>query len=123
MHAERHVVHLTTASDGSATGYTPNVTGRVLEIHYAKNDFANGVDFTITAELDGDVIATLSDVNASATWRPRVQSHDAGGAEAYLDGDSNAEMLEPKTLVNDRVKIVVAAGGSVKTGAVHVIVG
>jgi hypothetical protein len=121
MHATRHAVALTTAADGSATGYTPNVTGRILGIRYVKTDFADGVDFTITLEATGEAILTLTNQNAAGTFYPRVPVQDEAGADATLDG--TRKMRDAVVAVHDRVKIVIAAGGNVKTGAVHVIVG
>jgi hypothetical protein len=121
MYAQRYSVSLTTASDGTATGYTPPVNGRILAVIYQKTDFANGVDFTITLEATGEPILTLTDQNASGTFYPRVPVQDAAGADATLDG--TRKMREPVRAADDRVKIVIAQGGSVKTGTVLVVVG
>lgn len=121
MYAVRHTVALTTAADGSATGYTPNVTGRILGIRYVKTDFDNGVDFAITLEATGQAVLTLTDQNASGSFYPRVPVQDDVGADATLDG--TRKMREPVVAVNDRVKIVIAQGGNVKSGTVYVIVG
>lgn len=124
MHVERHVVNLTTASDGTATEYTPHVSGRVLSIQYVKhgsNAFSDGVDFTITAEATGQAIATFTDLNASAVKYPRVPVQDETGADATLDG--TRKMREPVAVANDRIKIAIAQGGSVKNGQVIVVIG
>lgn len=121
MHAERHRVDITTAADGSATAYTPNVTGRILGVVYVKTDFADGVDFAIALEATGEPILTLTDQNASGVFYPRVGVHDAAGVAATLDGTRLARA--PVVACCDRVRIVVAQGGDTKTGAVHIIVG
>ena len=121
MYTERHSVALTTAADGSATGYTPHITGRILGIIYTKTDFANGVDFAITLNATGETILTLTDQNSSGVWYPRVQVHDETGTGATLDG--TRKMREPVAAANDRVKIVIAQGGDTRTGTVTVIVG
>lgn len=118
-YAERHVVSITTASDGSATAYSPVVTGKLSRIRYAKTDFANGVDFAITAESTGEALWTGTDVNASATVAPRQPTHDTVGAAAlYAAGGSG--VLDKIALANDRVKIVIASGGDTKTGTFHI---
>lgn len=122
MYAERHVVNLTTDGSGNATGYTPVVTGRILGIRYVKTDFADGVDFTVTAEATGESIWAESDVNASATRSPRQATHTTAGAAA-LYASGGVAVLGHIVVVQDRVKVVVASGGNGKTGAVHVIVG
>lgn len=122
MHVERHVVSVTTAADGSATAYSPTVTGRILAIHYVKTDFATGVDFTITAEATGETIWTESNVDASATRAPRQATHSTAGAAALYAAGGTA-VNDYVALANDRVKIVIASGGNAKVGAFHVVVG
>ncbi len=120
-YAERHVVPVTTASDGSATAYTPVVTGRIHSIVYVKNNFANGVDFAITLEATGQTVWTQNDVNASAFVAPRLATHDtAGAASLFASGGEPVE--DCVVAANDRVKIVIASGGSVTSGTFHVIV-
>lgn len=125
MHAERHSVALTTAADGSATGYTPNVTGRILGVHYVKDattPFTDGVDFTITVESTGEAVLTLTNQNASANFYPRVPVDDEAGADA-LFAAGGTKLRDAVVVANDRVKIVVAAGGDTKNGTIIVIVG
>lgn len=122
MYIERFVVPVVTAADGTATAYTPTVTGRVLSIRYVKTDFANGVDFTITAEATGETIWTQNDVNASATVAPRQATHSTAGAAA-LYAAAGAAVNDHITLANDRVKIAIASGGVVASGAFHVLIG
>lgn len=121
MYAERHRVDITTASDGTATAFTPNVTGRILGVVYVKNNFANGVDFAITLETTGEPILALTDQNASGVFYPRVPVDDETGADATLDG--TRKLREPVVAVSDRVRIAVAQGGDGKTGTVHIVVG
>jgi len=120
MYAERHVVSVATVADGSATAYSPVVTGRISTIRYVKTDYDNGVDFTITAEATGETIWSQQNVNASATVAPRQPTHDtAGVASLYAAGGEPVEV--PIALANDRVKIVIAQGGNVKTGTFHIV--
>jgi hypothetical protein len=80
--AERYVVALTTDGAGAATGYTPVVSGEVIQIRYVKTDYDNGVGFTITAEATGETIWTEAAVNASATRAPRQATHSTAGVAA-----------------------------------------
>lgn len=116
----RHAVSVTTAADGSATAYSPIVTGRLSQIRYVKTDFDNGVGFTITSEATGETLWTEAAVNASATRAPRQATHSTAGVAATFDG--TRAVLEPIALAQDRVKIVIASGGNVKTGAFHIVV-
>ena len=119
---ERHTVAVTTIADGSATAYSPVVTGRILQCRYVKTDYADTVDFTITAEATGETIWAESNVTASATRAPRQATHTtAGVAAAYAAGGSG--VLDHVAVAKDRIKIVLADGGNVTTGTFHFIIG
>lgn len=122
MYLERHTVTITTASDGSGTGYTPIAIGQIHAIRYVKTDYANGVDVTITCEASGQAVLTWTDVNASDTSYPRGATNDIiDAASLYAAGGEPVETLIP--VAGERIKIVVASGGDTKTGAFHVYVG
>lgn len=114
--AQRVTVAVTTASDGSATAFSSgSITGLLSQVRYVKTDFADGSTFTITAEATGETLWAESAVNASATRAPRQATHStAGVASLYAVG--GAAVTDKIALANDRVKIVIASGGNVKTG-------
>jgi hypothetical protein len=118
---KRHKVTITTASDGTATGYTPVISGEIMQVEYVKTDFANGVDFAITGEDTGIGIWTQSDVNASAVVAPRHPTHSQAGAAA-LYASGGVGVLAPIAIARDRVNITIAQGGDTKTGTFHVLV-
>lgn len=123
MYAERHVVPVTTIADGSATAYTPAIAhGQVLQIHYVKTDYTDGVDFTITSEATGETIWSELNVNAAKVVSPRRPTHDTAGV-ASLYAAAGEPVETPIVLANDRVKIVIAAGGATKLGTFHVVIG
>lgn len=120
----RYKVSVTTAADGTATAYSPRLSGKVHQIEYVKdgaNAYANGVDFTITGEATGVGLWTESDVNASAVRAPRQSTHSQVGA-ALLYAAGGANVGDKIGLASDRVKIVLAQGGNAKTGAFHILV-
>lgn len=123
-YAERHTVTLTTNSSGAATGYTPTLTGRVVSIIYTKGNFEDGVDFTITGDVTGQTIWAEQDVNASKTVAPRQPAHSSAGvALDYPVGEEDTlPLTSPIYVAKERVKIVIADGGSAKTGTFTVIV-
>lgn len=121
MAVRRFVVSVTTASDGTATVYSPYLSGLIHEIHYIKTDFADGVDFTITAEATGETIWTQSDVNAAAVKAPRQATHSTAGVAALYASGGTA-VNDRIALGRDRVKIAIAQGGNAKTGAFHIVV-
>lgn len=121
MFIKKETVSVTTAADGSATAYSNVVNGRILSIQYAKDDFADGVDFTITAESTGRTLWSQENVNASAEVLPRQQVHDTSGNALTYDG--TRKVCEPIAVANERVKIVIAAGGNAKSGTFHITIG
>lgn len=117
----RYIVPVTTAADGSATVYSPGISGKIHSIHYLKTDFADGVDFAITAEATGENIWTEANVNAAAVRYPRAPvSSQAGVASLYAAGGTAVQ--DRIGLGADRVKIIIAQGGNAKVGAFHIVV-
>lgn len=123
-YAERHAVAVTTAADGSATVFSPVVTGNLSQIRYVKpgtGGFADGSTFTITSEATGETLWSEASVNASATRAPRQPTHSTAGAAALYAGAGTA-VNDKIALARDRVKIVIAAGGNVTTGTFHLVI-
>lgn len=117
----KFTVDLTTNSSGAATGYTPYLSGYILAIQYVKTDFADGVDFTITADVTGESILSLTDQNSAVIVRPRAATHSTAGVAAVYAAAGTA-VNDRIALGRDRVKVVIAQGGNVKTGQVIVTV-
>lgn len=120
----RYKVSITTASDGTAVGYSPRLAGKIHSINYVKDGttpFAAGVDFTVTAEATGENIWTQSDVNASVVVYPRAPvASQAGVASLYATGGTAVQ--DKIAIASDRVKIAIASGGAAKLGAFHILV-
>lgn len=119
--ASREVVAVVTAADGSATAYSGVVTGKVSQVRYVKTDFADASTFTITAEATGESIWSETGVNASATRAPRQATHSTAGV-ASLYAAAGQAVNDKIALANDRVKIVIAGGGNVKSGTFHIVI-
>lgn len=117
----RYKVTVTTASDGSATAYTPRIAGELYAIHYVKTDFADGVDFTITSEATGQNLWVDTNINASEVVAPRAPRHDQAGA-ALLFAAGGTAQTDRIALASDRIKIVIAQGGNAKVGAFHFLI-
>jgi hypothetical protein len=122
MQVERYAIPVTTAADGSATVYSEPITGKVVTVRYAKGNFTDGVDFTITAEFTGETIWTQSDVNASVIVAPRQPTHSTAGVAA-LYAAAGSPVLDYICLARDRVKIVIASGGNATSGTFHLVIG
>lgn len=114
-YAERHQIDVVTDADGDVTAYSPTVTGRIVSVTYTKIDFADTVDFTITAEATGQSIWTDTNITATETVVPlQTGSLPTGAASALTE--------VPIYLAHDRVKFVIASGGDTKSGTFHVVV-
>ncbi|MEH2476242.1 hypothetical protein V1281_002589 [Nitrobacteraceae bacterium AZCC 2161] len=119
----RYKVSVTTASDGTATAYSPRLAGKIHSIQYVKDastSYTDGVDFTVTAEQTGENVWTESNVNASAVRYPRAPTHSQAGVAALFAASGTA--VQDKIGVVDRLKIVLAQGGAAKVGAFHILV-
>ena len=114
-------VTLTTASDGSVTGYIPGaaaITGRIITIIYDKDGttpYAAGVDFAITLDNSSEGMWTECNVGASATRSPRQATHDTVGV-ASLYAAAGEPVEGPIVMVADRLRIAITSGGDAKTG-------
>lgn len=125
MNPQKYTVDLTTDGSGAATGYTPVVRGAVLNVIYAKDGttpFADGVDFTITTEDTAQNVWVESNVNASKTVAPRQATHGTDGA-ASLYAAGGTAVQDKVFAAYERVKVVIAQGGSAKLGRFIVLVG
>ncbi len=119
----RFKVPVQTDASGNATVFSPRLAGKLHSIQYVKdgsNAYADGVDFTVTAETTGENVWTESNVNASAVRYPRAAVHSQAGAPA-LYATGGTAILDRIGLV-DRVKFVIAQGGASKVGAFHILV-
>lgn len=106
-------LNVTTDTAGAGTSNLEAVPGGgvVYAVQCVDGDFADGVDLTLTDER-GDISAAIlvkADFNTDVIYYPRVLEN--------LNTDGTALTTHCMPLVIGRLKAVVAAGGSVKTGA------
>lgn len=118
---EKLTISVTTIADGSATAYSAPFTGKIEHVQYVKNNFDNGVDFTITLENTGEGVWAESNVDASATRAPRRATHATDGS-ASLYAAAGEPVEDKIAAANDRLKIVIASGGNVKAGTFHLFI-
>lgn len=122
-HAKVYSGTIATIADGSATGYVEvEQGGQILAVIYTKVDYDAGVDFVITSDQSGQIILDADNVDASATFCPRQATHlnTTGAAMVYAATDA---VGAPIVIPPGRIKIVIAAGGNVKTGTFKFVVG
>jgi hypothetical protein len=117
-YVQRHTINITTSSGGTATAFTPVVTGRVASIQYVKpgsNAFANGVDFTVESEATGTQFWREDNVNAAKTVYPVAGSTLFNGT-ALLHATGGTAVPVPFFVAQDRLKITIAEGGNATNG-------
>lgn len=119
MALKEHAVTVTTDGSGDGTGYTPHVTGKVIQIRYVNTDLSTP-DITVTREDTGQALWTEAGVASNKLVLPRQGVHDLAGASATYDG--TRLIREPGYIYRDRVKIVVAGAGDTKSGTFHVMI-
>jgi hypothetical protein len=106
-----------TAGDGTSNlGPVPG-GGFIYAVQCIDGDLADGVDLTLTAET-GDVsisVLTVANFNSDRIYYPRVLE--------CLNTDGTDLTTHGYPIAIGNLKAVVAAGGSVKTGAFVVYVG
>lgn len=121
MTIRKFSVTLVTDSGGAATGYSPFLSGYLAQIGYKKIDFADGVDFTVTVDGTGQGVWTESDVNAAVVKAPR-QATTTNAGVASLYAAAGTAVNDKIAISRDRIKIVIAQGGNVKSGTFEIIV-
>lgn len=112
-------VALTTASDGSATGYTEPLSGFVRAIRYVPHGSTpldTNADATITADTTGLAILTITNIGTSAlNIYPRAATASIANAAAlYAAAGTAVNDLIP--VCEERIKVVIAQGADTKSG-------
>lgn len=109
-------IDITTDTAGACTAYGDSVVGAVYAVQLVDGDLADGVDITLTAENENLSMPILvkADFNADQMVYPRVLQ--------ALNTDGTALSTHCEPLVYGRLKVVIAQGGSVKSGSVIVFV-
>lgn len=124
MFIERHDFTLTTDASGNATVYSAKpVTGLVQQIRYVpdgSSPLATGADLTITGEVTGLAIVTLTNIGTVAVqWAPRVATSDITGA-ASLYAAAGTAVNDRVAIAGERIKVAVAQGGNTLTGTLYI---
>lgn len=118
----RLTVSITTDASGDFTGHTAIANGVVHAVRFVDTDLDATADITVSCGASGMAILTMTNQAATGTYAPRAASHDTAGA-ALLYAAGGTAVGVPIPVADETVKVVVAQGGNVKTGAVHIYVG
>jgi hypothetical protein len=127
MFVKRYSIPVTTSAGGAFTGYTDEpVMGRVLQVSYVPDGTSpldTGADLDITGEISGAVVANHDNIGTSAFTRAyRQAKHDVAGA-ALLYAAGGTAQVDDIYIANERLKLVIAAGGDTKSGTFYIFVG
>ena len=121
MGMRRFVVPVTTAADGTASVFSPFLSGKVMHVTYVKNNYTDGVDFTLTTEATGQTVWSQLNVNASVTVYPRVATVTTAGVAALYAAGGTA-VNDRIAIGRDRINIALAQGGNATTGVFHILI-
>lgn len=108
MFVSTYSVTVTTDASGNASVDTPPIRGIINRIEYVKDDYATGVDFTITVK-DGPNIWAQDNVDASATKYPVIEGSD-------VDGTAETGSFASIAVGDEPINIAIAAGGNATSG-------
>jgi len=115
-------------ASGAGTGYSPYFSGYIesIELLTGATYTDDQVDITITADVTGESILARTNQDLTTLplrWRPRAATHGTDGVVAeYVDATAVSAVNDRIALSRDRVKIVIADGGTAKTGTFRVTV-
>lgn len=118
MKVEKLTITTDASGDGSAS--TGQLNGYLQKIRYAKTDYADGVDFTVS-DHTGETLFTGTNVNASASYHPTEDSVDETGATRVYA--AAGEAVAAAIPVAGPLTVTVAQGGNAKTGDFYFWVG
>ena len=119
---QRHVVTITTDASGDFTGHTVVTNGLVHAVRFVDTDLDATADITLTCGASGMAILTMTDQANTGTYQPQGATHSTAGAAALYAAGGTA-VLAPIPVADETIKVVVAQGGNVKTGTLHIYVG
>jgi len=112
----RTTASITTDSSGDATVFLGgNVHGWILQVKYLPGSIATGADLVVTGETSGTPILTVTNAGTSDAWYyPRAVVNEVADASA----DTNRVRIP---IFDERIKVVVAQGGSAAAGSIELI--
>ena len=118
---DRDVVSITSDADGAGTGRSRPLNGLLHSIRlvaHASTPYANTVDITITDDLTGAAILTLTNQSGSGTFYPRAATVDVSNAAALYA--AAGQPVNDKIPIMGQVKIVIAQAGDTKSGVFYI---
>lgn len=115
MAIKKSQINVTLNGSGALDQNSKKITGKLISIRYAKGNFSDGVDFTITNLTSGETLWAEENVNASAIKVTKSPIH-LGSTGAAI-----ASQYDYFYLANESVRFVVANGGDSKIGSFIIV--
>lgn len=116
-------VVILTDADGDFVQDTPFLSGRILQMWYDFGNLDNTLDLTITGAATGMPIISFSNIPAADRFiAPRQPTHDKDTWVASLYAGAG-EPVEDYIWVHEQLTVLVAQGGNIQTGDLHIWVG
>lgn len=114
----------TTAADGTFTGYSIPVRGRVLQVAYVPGSPAldTASVIALTGESSGIVIASHGSLGTAAFNRAYQAPVYGTTGTAALYAAGGTAVLSPIALAGERIKLVISAGGNAGVGTFNIYV-
>ncbi len=113
---------ITTDSGGDGTVLFEATHGRLIEVRYTKDDFADGSTMTLTNNTSSETIWTEADVDASAVRRPRIGLHKDSDGTALLYAAAGEPVTEQAVFhAGEQAKMTIASGGDTKSGTYELV--
>lgn len=119
---ERYTIPFTVSAGGAATVYSSQkLEGRVHSVQYVDTNLDVGATITLSSETAAETIWTRAASAANVTLYPRMAVQDNAGVD--VNYETTNKVREQFYLVRDRLKVVVSAGGNLKSGTIRVLIG
>lgn len=111
----------TTDTSGDATVYSSPFGGKLLSFHLDIDALDATADVTVTSdsELVAQTLYSSTNSNTNVAVYPREYAMDTAGADLTFDG---TRKVPTEFVLNGRVKVVVAQGGSTKAFTINAYV-
>ena len=117
MAVVKHTVTLAVNSSGACTAYTGNIRGHVDAICYRPGNIDTGATVTVSGEDSAVAIITKASAGTSTVWwYPRAV------ANAVTNGAAGSTYDCPVPVFRERIKVVIASGGTSTAGAIDIYV-
>lgn len=124
---EKFTIPVTTAADGSFTGFAQQgpARGEIKQVCYTPDPntpLNSAATIALTGEETGIVIASHGSLGSSAFSRPYMQQIYGTDGTAALYAAAGTKVYAPIVLGGERLKLVISGGGNALIGTFDIYV-